>query len=260
MAIELIDVKCPSGITGLVRPITVRDINSLASKKAKRSNHDIMGRFLSGVWTKTIDVGPYSGLESVEIGKGISDWSNMLLGDRAFLIIESRRLTWGDDFFFVVGCRSCGKRIEWKVDLSELEHSGLSQEASDIISNNGLDAAISRVLPKSNSNIEFRLLRGFHQKMVSEAMEKGEGDGQIAGLLCRLAKIDGIESPRARRKFVEDMHIVDVEYLRDEWEEADICIQDQIEIECPRCSFIHEVSLPIDERFFSAKSAKRRKR
>lgn len=258
---ETSEVECPSGLKGLVRPLTVKDINSLATRRngKDRKNVDRMARMLSGIWTETIDVGPYAGSTHVSIGQGISDWSRMLLGDRAFLIVEARRLTWGDDFFFGIGCRSCRNRIEWQIDLTELEHTGLSDEAREAIDKDGLDAILYRTLPKSGSKIGFRMLLGTHQRNVAAAMEKGEDEMQVAGLLSRLSYIEGTTSPGDRRKFVNNLHMVDVEYLKEQWEEADIFVQDQVEIECPRCAAISEVVLPTDERFFSARSAKPRK-
>lgn len=253
---EHFEVECPSGLRGLVRPLEVRDVNALASRKArKQKGSDNLGRLLAGVWLKTLDAGPYG--EVVKVGEPITDWMRMLLGDRSFLTLEARRLTYGDDFYFAINCKACKKRIEWHIQLPDLTVSGLSDEAREAFVTQGNDAVFHRKLPRSGATVGFRLLTGVDQRNVANAAdEDGDASMQTAGLLARLPYIEGVTGAGERKRFVTRLHLMDAEFLREEWEEHDIFVQDRLEIECPKCDAIQEVAIPTDERFFSVRSTR----
>jgi hypothetical protein len=255
-----IEVLCPSGLRGLVRPLVVGDISSL-SAPSNRKAPDPLGLLFRNVWLRTLDVGPYGPADGVEEGKGIDRWERLLVGDRAFLVFESRRVTYGDEFFFTVPCRSCRTKIEWKLDLSELEASGLSEEASEGVATAGVkDACFYRTLPQGGQRVGLRLLTGEHQRKVEVAKQGGDQLMSEAALLCRLADIEGATSPGDRKTFIREMSLLDLDYLREQWEELDIFVTDTIEIECMSCGGEQEIMIPTDERFFSPRSAKPKKR
>ena len=255
-----IEVKCPSGLRGVIRPLVVGDISSL-SAPANRKAPDPLGLLFRNVWQKTLDAGPYGAAEGVEEGKGIDRWEKILVGDRAFLVFESRRITYGDEFFFTVPCRSCRTKIEWKLDLSELEASGLSEEALEGVGTTSIDrATFYRQLPQGLQRVGLRLLTGEHQRKVELAKQGGDQQMSEAALLCRLADIDGASSPGERREFIRAMSLLDLDYLREQWEDLDIFVTDTIDIECTACGGEQEIMIPTDERFFSPKSARPRKR
>lgn len=259
MTAESFSVKCPSTLVGRVRALTVGDLSTLANRKTRKRSADILGDMFRSTWLETLDVGRYTDPAIVSVGKPIADWSQVLMGDRAFLVYEIRRLTYGDDFYFAVPCRRCREQIEWHLDLNELDVNGLSDEAASTMAEAGLDGVLRRTLPRTQAQVGFRLLRGSDQLAVERAAREGEGAMAEAGLLARLAHIEGATSPGDRRKFVQGLHLADLEYLREQWEEADIVVQDSIEVECESCGTIQEVTIPTDERFFSQKSTRPRR-
>lgn len=253
---ESYEVKCPSGLVGMVRPLRVVDIKMLSSRAARKK--DVTSRLMSNVWVETKDAGVYP--EQIALTGGHVDWNQALLGDRAFMVYESRRLTHGDDFFFEINCGSCKNRVPWKIDLRELEIDGLSDEAKALIKSKGINEALFGVtLPKSGKQIRFKLFRGSDQSIIQNVIrtsEDGEGEGGVAGMLARMAYIEGCDTPTSRQAFVEAMHLADAEFLREQWEYHDIVVQDTVEIECQSCGAILEVFIPTDARFFSARSAR----
>jgi len=259
---DTIEVACPSGLRGIIRPLVVGDISTLTTN-ANRRSADPLGTLFRNVWLKTLDVGPYGADSRIREGEGLDLWESVLVADRAFLVFESRRVTYGDDFYFTVPCRNCRAKIEWVVNLSELEVSPLSEEALEGIASTSVkDAVFYRTLPRAGTQVGLRLLTGAHQRIVEKAHAEGPGAMQEAALLCRLAHVDGAASPGDRRKFVRGIGLTDLDFLREEWENLDASVQDTIEIECPSCDGEQEVSIPTDERFFSPRSAhpKRTKR
>lgn len=260
MEFEGTEVICPSGLKGLTRPLRVGDIKTMTSREAKKK--DITSRLISNLWISTVDPGVYP--ETIVKENGPVDWNQALLGDRAFMVFEARRLTHGNDFYFDVNCQSCKNRISWKIDLSELEVTGLSDEAKQKIEVEGINNALfDAILPKCGKRVKFKLFRGSDQSIVQKAMKEAQisddGEGGVAGLLARLPWIQDCETPSGRRKFVENLDLSDAEYLREQWEYHDIVVQDSLEIECQQCGAIHEIFIPTDSRFFSARSARPRK-
>ena len=258
MTNEAYSVRCPSTLAGQVRPLTVGDLSNLTGRGGKRRSADVVGDLIRATWLETTEKGYYSEAHGVIVGSPIANWNNILLGDRAFLVYEVRRLTYGDDFYFAVPCRRCKRQIEWHLDLKDLQVSGLSDAAASMLAETGLDGVLRCTLPKSGAVVGFRLLRGQDGVTIQRAAQDGDGAMGEAGLLARLAEIEGATSPGDRRKFVRHMHLLDLEYLREQWEVADISVQDSIEIECDSCGTIQEVTIPTDERFFSQKSTRPR--
>jgi hypothetical protein len=257
---ELFEVECPSGLKGLVKALTVGAVSAL-SKRQNRRKGDPLGQLLRDVWQKTLEAGIYAADgDTVKVGEGIQQWDKMLLGDRAYLVFETRRLTYGEEFHFSINCRRCRTRIDWKLNLDELEVTGLSTEAVEAVEADGFNAVLHRELPRSGAKVGMKLLTGIDQRNVEAAQSQGDGEADIAGLLSRLNYIESATSPGERRKFVTGLHMLDLEYLREEWEKADIYVQDSLEIECSVCGTVSDIVIPTDEHFFSARSMKPRRR
>lgn len=260
MESEGFEVRCPSGLVGMARSLRVADIKMLSSKQSK--NKDMTSRLISNVWLKTLDPGIYP--EQIARVEGPVDWNQALLGDRAYMVYQARRLTHGDDFYFDVNCSFCRNRISCKVDLGEVEPDTLSKEAVEMIEREGINNALfETTLPKAKRSVKFKLFRGSDQAIVQKAMkesqETGDGEGGVSGLLARLVWIEGCNEPSSRRKFVENLELSDAEFLREQWEYHDINIQDTVEVECQSCGAILEVFIPTDARFFSTRSARPKK-
>lgn len=261
MTTEVTDiVTCPSGLVGEVRPIRIVDVKSLSSGRGKNRGRsgDRLSKFVSGLWVRTVDPGVYP--ESITREDGNVDWSNALLGDRSFLIYESRRITYGNDFYFDVVCPYCGERVrDVHIDLSSIKITGLSDEAKYSIFHNGIDNALfDAILPKSGRSVKVKLYRGYDQTNVSNAIKNNDDDSaDTFSMLARLQYIEGCGDPTSRRNFVETMNVVDAEYLRDIWEYHDITIQDDVEIEC-ECGTFFNRNIPIGGGFFSTKSTQKK--
>jgi hypothetical protein len=241
----------------MVRPIAVGDLSAMSATSSRKK--DSLAKLFGNIWKDTTDLGVYPEGDGLEIGKPIARWDRTFLGDRAFLVFESRRITWGNEFYFDVPCPDCRRKISWMLDLDELEVYGFSDEMKEAIERDGLDAVLYRELPKSGRRVAFKPLLGNDQKRIESATSRGNGEVGEAIILSRLKEIEGASSPGERRKFVKRMHMMDLEFLREEWDEADIYVQDTIEIECQGCGSTPEVGIPVTERFFSARSARRKR-
>lgn len=83
----------------------------------------------------------------------------MLQGDRFFVLLQHRALTYGPEYAFAVPCQSdaCQSRIEWELNLHDLPTRPLSLESRDaFVKGNRFEC----ILPDSQVKVWFRLLTG----------------------------------------------------------------------------------------------------
>lgn len=108
-------ITCPSGLTGRIRGMKVREERVLADRKLAKSGGQV-DALLGACWEETLDPGPY------DFGEKDIDWGAVLQGDRFFALLQVRALTYGPTYAFALGCQNegCRARFEWELDLTEL--------------------------------------------------------------------------------------------------------------------------------------------
>ncbi len=235
-------ITCPSGLTGRVRGMKVREERVLADRKLAKSGGQI-DELLGACWEETLDPGPYTLPEG-----GKLDWGKVLQGDRFFALLMVRALTYGPEYVFAVGCRNdaCRARIEWEVDLTKLPVRALSDESrAAFLDGNRFETR----LPDAGLGVRFRLLTGDDERKLP-ALQRSAPDRVLSAVLAyRVLAIDGVE-PKAKRQFLEELTLRDADFLVDEFDRVDCGVDTTIEIECPECFATQEVDLPFDKGFF----------
>ena len=83
-------IRCPSGLTGTIRGLKVREERVLADRKIAKAG-GVVDELLRACWEETEDPGPYS------FDAGKTDWDKVLQGDRFFALLQIRALTYGPD-------------------------------------------------------------------------------------------------------------------------------------------------------------------
>ena len=247
-------ITCPTGLTGRIRAMKVREERILADRKLAKAGGQI-DELLTACWEETVDAGPY------DFGdKGI-DWSQVLQGDRFVALLKIRALTYGPAYAFAVGCQNdgCRARIEWELDLCDLPCRPLSDESRAAF---GDGNRFETVLPDAGKRVWFRLLTGADERKIPQ-LRRGAGDKLLSAMLAfRVVEVEGVE-PRERRQFIEDLTMRDADFLVDEFDRVDCGVDTTIEIECPECFAAQEVDLPFDRTFFmpgKERTARRRDR
>lgn len=96
-------ITCPSGLTGRVRGMKVREERILADRKLAKSGGQV-DELLGACWEEMLDPGLY------DFGdKGI-DWGAVLQGDRVYALLQVHALTYGLEFAFALGYQNNGCR------------------------------------------------------------------------------------------------------------------------------------------------------
>jgi len=78
-------ITCPSGLSGRIRGLKVREERILADRKLAKAGAQL-DELLMSCWLETLDPGPYE--EPL-------DWSKVLQGDRFFVLLMIRVLYYG---------------------------------------------------------------------------------------------------------------------------------------------------------------------
>jgi len=247
-------ITCPSGLSGKIRGMKVREERILTDRKLARSGGQV-DELLSACWEETLDPGPY------DFGDKDIDWSRVLQGDRFYALLQIRALTYGPDYAFGVTCQndSCRTRIEWELDLNDLPVRQLSDESrAAFVDGNRFET----VLPDAGKRVWFRLLTGADERKLPK-LRRNAGDRLLSAMLAfRVVEVEGVEQ-RDKRRFLEDLSMRDADFLVDEFDRVDCGVDTAIEVECPECFSVQEVELPFERTFFMPgreRTARRRDR
>src|SRR5512139_539341 len=130
-------IACPSGLTGRIRGMKVREERIFADRKLAKSGGQLE-QILAACWEETLDPGPY------DFGDKI-DWGKVLQGDRFYALLQIRTLSYGPEYAFGVTCenRSCRARIDWELKLTDLPVKQLSEESrAAFVAGNRFDAVL----------------------------------------------------------------------------------------------------------------------
>jgi hypothetical protein len=247
-------IVCPSGLSGHIRGMKVREERILTDRKLAKNGSQI-DELLKSCWEETLDAGPY------DFGDKEIDWDKVLQGDRFFALLQIRATTYGPEYTFSVSCRreACRARIDWELSLNDLTVRALSDESrAAFLNGNRFETA----LPDSSNKIHFKLLTGADERKLP-MLKKNAGDRMLSAMLAyRISEIDGIDD-REKRKFLEELSMRDADFLMDEFDRVDCGVDTTIEVECPECFSTQEVELPFEKTFFmpgKARTMRRRDR
>jgi hypothetical protein len=232
-------ITCPSGLTGKIRGLRVREERILADRQLAKSGEQT-DSLLKACWLETVDPGPY------QLRDGELPWSAVLAGDRFYALLQIRIATYGPAYAFSIPCQSCRAKVDWEIDLGELPVKALPDESrSAFARGNRFETA----LPGSNPKVWFRLLTGADEHKLPQ-LRRAAPDRMMSGLLAhRVLEIEGVDS-REKRRFLEDLSLAHATELFRRFDEVDCGIETQIEIACPECGAEQEVDLPLGREFF----------
>jgi hypothetical protein len=233
-------ITCPSGFSGRLRGMKVREERVLADRKLAK-NGGQLDELLAACWEETLDSGPYQ-------FDGKADWSRVLQGDRFYALLQLRCMTYGPEYAFSVTCaeESCRRRIPWELDLRDLPVQALSKDSrASFVAGNRFETR----LPGDGRRVWFKLLTGADERSLV-AIRRTAGERALSAVLAyRIVDIEGIE-PNDRRALLEELSMSDADFLQTEFDRVDCGVETSIDIECPDCWATQEIELPFDRGFF----------
>ncbi len=234
-------VTCPSGLSGRLRGMRVREEKILVDRKLAKSGTQL-DELLGACWQETLDPGPYT-FEGPR-----PDWGVVLQGDRFAALLGLRALTYGPEYSFSITCREarCRARIHWELNLHDLPLRPLSAESRELFLRGNRFPAF---LADAKKKVAFRLMTGADERRLP-GLKKQAGDRILSATLAyRLLEVEGVE-PKDKRRFVEELSLADARALGEAFQAADCGVETSIDIECPECFAVQAVDLPFDSDFF----------
>lgn len=242
------DVTCPSGMTGRARGMKTREANLMSDPAAIRKG-TTMDSLLAACWLSTDSPGPYALRPD-----GTVNWAGVLVGDRFEALIAIRVATYGSDYDFQLICQNamCQEKFDWTIDLmADLERKSYSPEALEAFK---AGTPFETELPDGRK-ATFRLLTGADEARAGKQGAGGDRALTVA-VASRLVTIEGVHA-NDKLRAIDDMEMSDVTAILATLEKVDGGVETDIEVRCPHCSRVQEVSLPFGRAFFLPKAKKK---
>lgn len=241
-------ITCPSGLQCTVRGLKTKEADILAGVKGAKNTPAAVNKILTACVESVESYGPY---------KDPIDWDAVLAGDRYYLLLQIRKATLGSKYLFKTQCGvdGCNKRFEWEVDLDDMPITTFSAEERAAFTN-GNRFATSLL---DGTKVWFSLPTGADEKR-GIALKSQHPDSMISlSLRMRILEIEGVASQDVR-KYVSELGLGDANHLIEEFDSVDCGVDATIEIECPECFALKDVSLPFDQAFFFPSQQSRTKK
>ncbi len=243
-------ITTPSGLSGRIRGLKVREERILADRKLARSGSQV-DELLKACWLETLEAGPYGFPAESPV-----NWDKVLVGDRFFALLKIRVLTYGPDYAFSLTCErpACRANIDWELSLNDLPVRLLSLPLKDaFLAGNRLETR----LPDAGCKVWFKLMTGADERRLSQ-QRKGANDKVLSGLVAaRVVEVEGVEE-RKRRAFLEDLSMGDANHLLETFDEHDCGVETGLDVECQDCGAQMRVELPFDRSFLMPASRRKR--
>ena len=189
-------------------------------------------------------------LEKAVIDKDLRP-SDMISGDRNFLLIEMRKTGLGSDYVpGDITCPSCGEVHKPTIDLDLLK----SKDIEIMPDENG---EYEVKLPIIKKNIKFRLLKGGDEKRLSKAAEAKKGSGGIRvskmiteKYVMQIMEVDGNRDKLYIKKFIGIMPMKDSAFFREYLRRIEPGIDLSYDFECPNCGHIDTRDIPVTPKLY----------
>lgn len=247
-------ITCPSGLKGVVRGLTGRELNLFANQQETK-RRKVTRQILNNCWVETVEVPKvYEGV--IEPG-GAINMDKVLMCDRFYALLQIRCATHGSKYNFKVQCTesSCRKRFEWGLDINgdldvyELPDSSIEKIAEgDGIFEGEVDGVTFR----------YKLLYGKDEDTNIRQVDMAPDRQATTSLAMRLVEVetrDGrtLTENRDIQKWAESIDFgtsMDIVQVMDY---ADGGIETNIEVQCPHCGNLMDLSLPLGEDLWTPK-------
>ena len=213
--------------------------------------------------------------ECVRLQNGM-DPTELLVGDRVFLLFYIRGITHGNIYEFMFSCpdENCGEQSTHEYDLNNLASTIIYANSS--LGNEPFDLVLPHMssIFKRDMIVGLRYLRSYdinemsarrrarkkmfakpgmvrNRKDKPQNSSMQEADNMLTDNLAKMiVNIAGVTDPFKIGEFVEKMHARDSSEIREWMKEHTPGIDSTVTLNCPKCSKEYNIELPITESFF----------
>lgn len=266
-------ITCPSGLSGIVRGLGVKEIEVLADKDLFKTG-EYMDEFLRRCWVETTDAFAYP----LDAAKKQPLWGKVLACDRFYAYVQIRRATWGDDYPLDTQCVApgCRELLQLNIPIPKLSVIELPEESRKAFADgNRLETYFGRQVryepvDPENPDGEQREAEIIDPgKRVIWALPTGEAQWRLAkdrrtqkklkpnqkqnplldALMMRIVEVEGVDTKTGLRRWLEAQELKPVRELFDHMDEQDGGIETDVPVTCQYCDSAWKFSLPFGPEF-----------
>jgi len=181
--------------------------------------------------------------------------SELLSGDRSFLLFYLRCISYGAAYEYKINCPACNTQFENIFNLNEITTRYLADNFKE---------PIDFTLPLSKKRVAYKLMRGADELAILEDQERrlsnfsaDQIDNTISYKLSRsIELVENVTDKKEIEKFVDMMLAGDAAALRQDMNEKDCGVDIEVKHICPKCANEFAVDLPLTVDFFHYSQAK----
>jgi len=193
-------------------------------------------------------------LDSLIIDKRIKA-QDLLVGDRNALIIAARVSGYGRYYETHVSCPACGARDELSFDLNDVKIIPSCHEHKDLHLERLASGNFATIAPFSNFKIEFKLLDGKDESMLSKLMadkkkRKMAETNLTDQFKLMIVSIEGHNDKNIVSKYVDNMPTLDSRHIKACYKLAAPDVRVSEPFSCGSCGFEQELEVPFNTDFF----------
>lgn len=192
-------------------------------------------------------------LQSIIVNKKIK-LDDLLVSDKNAMIIASRISAYGAGYKVQVNCPSCNASSDYEFDLEEKEISYIYEHGREDVrvAENG---NFLITLPKTQVEIEFRLLRGSDEKRLLETNKKNKGVIPLTDQFKTfIVSANGATDRDIINRFINVMPAFDSKHLRLAYAEVLPNVDLKQYFECSECDHSQDMEVPFTVEFFWPRS------
>lgn len=191
-------------------------------------------------------------LEALIVNKDIK-LDDILLGDKAAIMLASRILGYGKNYDVSINCPECGKKSETTLDLQKIDTKECPYFTEDHRGHN----EFTFTLPVSKKEVTFKFLTHADEKairneieMLKRVIKSDVGKEMTTRIRKSILSVDGETDGEIIRKFIETMPAMDSKALRDHIKTTAPDVDLKADFTCAECGHEGRVDIPIDISFF----------
>lgn len=251
-----LEIVCPSGLRGVVRGLRGAELDLFANKQEIQRRR-VTRKVLSSCWERTLDAGPaYPGLD---IEKSL-DFNKVLMCDRYYALLQIRVATHGSNYDFRVQCSNelCRKRYEWTLDINkDLDVFELPADSIETFrTNEHFRTEIA------GTKVEFILMTGADEDTTVKAQDMAPDMLATTAIIARVKRVepageDPITDGGDIRRWAKALPYGQAMDLVDAMDQVDGGVDTNIEIQCPHCGNLEDITIPLGEDFWTPRRRKR---
>ena len=181
------------------------------------------------------------------------DAGELISADELFLILQLRKITYGEIYSVTVTCPVCGAKDTYKIDLNDFEVNYLPEDFKE---------PIEVTLPRSGDKLELHILRNSDIKYIDKQSKKLAKQFNIPvreiEYTMRMARFistingNAVDTEEAR-SYVDTMMSMDSAYFWSVLNKIKIGFDTSVTVSCQACQEEFDFNMPITSEFFRPK-------